>query len=89
MQFFIQVRLFSFLKSVVPEMTLCLGLPLPNSSEKVERTEKLLHWYNDCTSCKMKHNFKYLRTEFDRDQQDQNQPRFVAFLDIYMLPNQL
>lgn len=48
--------------------------------------EKLLHWYNGCTSCKMKHNFKDLRTEFNQDQQDQNQAGFVVLLDIYIPP---
>lgn len=34
----------------------------------------------------MKHKFEYLRTEFSHDQLDQNQDRFVDFLDIYMPP---
>lgn len=32
---------------------------------------------------KIKHNFKCLRIEFNQDQLDQNQARFVVCLNIY------
>lgn len=65
-------------------MTLCLGLAFPIQWKGWENTEKLLHWYNGCTSCKIKCNFRYLRTEFKKGQLDQNRARFFIFSDIYI-----